>query len=65
VKSRTRAATGFARALTKARKIGAQRDGTAPAYAEGMADNAFPFLALVSALALATFLVASVLAHVG
>jgi hypothetical protein len=30
----------------------------------GMADNAFPFIALVSALALATFLVASVLAHV-
>jgi hypothetical protein len=29
-----------------------------------MADNAFPFIALVSALALATFLVASVLAHV-
>jgi hypothetical protein len=29
-----------------------------------MADNAFPFIALVSALALATFLVASALAHV-
>ncbi len=29
-----------------------------------MSDSAFPFLALVSALALATFLVATALAHV-
>jgi hypothetical protein len=57
-------ATGFARALIEARQIRAEQDGTAPASEGSMADNAFPFLALVSALALATFLVASVLAHV-
>jgi hypothetical protein len=38
--------------------------GTRRASTSGMADNTFPLLALVSALALATFLVASALAHV-